>query len=125
MMREKRLHVLEIKGLRGLDDQLGLFVRQELLRRKPGLTDKEWTKHLKHLKRLPVWPRVALDLYEAELPAAQKRKKGNPAGEHGTPRDIAYAEVGKAIGVKADRVHALVKKGRRQRRAVDFKFLAD
>lgn len=72
---------------------------------------------LEILKSLPEWPRIVLELYEAEFAAAKHRKKNNPVGEPGRARDIAYEKVGETVGLGDDRIHALCKEGRRQIRA--------
>ena len=68
-------------------------------------------QRIKAFKRLQAWPRIVRGLYDAQLLIAQKQKKDNPAQVHGEPSEIAYEEVGKAIGLKSDRVKDLCKKG--------------
>jgi hypothetical protein len=79
----------------------------------PNLSPDE---RLDLLKNLQAWPRIVLGLYNAELAIAQKRKKDNPAQEHGEPSDIAYDEVADALCLSAERIRQLCKEGRRHRR---------
>src|SRR5215813_6240680 len=59
------------------------------------------------------WPRIVLGLYEAELAIAQNDRKQNGVTRTGTPSDIAYDEVGRAVGLGLDRVRDLCREGRR------------
>ena len=54
-----------------------------------------------------------LGLYEAELAIAQNDRKQNGVTRTGTPSDIAYDEVGRAVGLGLDRVRDLCREGRR------------
>jgi hypothetical protein len=71
-------------------------------------------QRLKIFKNLRAWPRIVLGIYRAELAIAQKVRKENRAPEYGLERpcEIARHKVGKAVGLKPDRICDLCKEGR-------------
>jgi hypothetical protein len=109
-----RLHAAEFEKFSQIYDLYCLESDNQLLGTIwPDSSVSEEAK-LELLKSLPEWPHAVLCLYEEAFYDAKQQKKADRT--RGRPRDIAYETVGKALGLKEDRVHALCKEGRRYRR---------
>lgn len=91
---------------RSLDDR-DAIIRVET---DPNLSPEQ---RLLIFKGLLGWPRIVLGLYEAEREIAEQQKRENPVAAHGEPSDIACENVGRVVGLGADRIKALCTEGRR------------